>query len=254
MATYVMADIHGQYDMFMELLQKIDFKDEDTLYVLGDILDRGSNPIKTILKLMEMPNAICLLGNHEYMAQECLSSFLLQMNTYENLPKLNIAMMNNFTTWQSEGGQTTIDELCKLGHEERQDVLDFLKELSICEEISAGGKDYLLVHAGLGSIEPGMDIDEYINKHGITDFIGMKEFDGIDCCGTEHSSGLATDDLFIVSGHIPTQNIEGNTNPGYIFRHGNHIAIDCGACFPGGRLAALCLETGQEYYSSTNEK
>ena len=35
---------------------------------------------------------------------------------------------------------------------------------------------------------------------------------------------------------------------GYIFRHNNHIAIDCGACFPEGRLAAICLDTDEEYY------
>ena len=56
-ATYVISDIHGQYDMFMEVLDKIKFKDTDTLYILGDILDRGPHPIKTIRKLMEMPNA-----------------------------------------------------------------------------------------------------------------------------------------------------------------------------------------------------
>lgn len=31
MATYVISDIHGQYDMFMELLEKIPLKDSDTL-------------------------------------------------------------------------------------------------------------------------------------------------------------------------------------------------------------------------------
>ena len=36
---------------------------------------------------------------------------------------------------------------------------------------------------------------------------------------------------------------------GYIYRKNNHIAIDCGACFPGGRLAAICLDTGEEFYS-----
>ena len=75
MATYVISDIHGQYDMFMDLLYKISFSDKDTLYILGDIIDRGPHPIKTMRKLMEMPNVICLLGNHEYMALGCLSLF-----------------------------------------------------------------------------------------------------------------------------------------------------------------------------------
>lgn len=48
MATYVISDIHGQYNMFIELLDKINLKDTDTLYILGDVLDRGPHPIKTI--------------------------------------------------------------------------------------------------------------------------------------------------------------------------------------------------------------
>ena len=52
MATYVVSDIHGQYKLFMKMLKKIRLKDEDTLYVLGDILDRGPDPIRLVLKLM----------------------------------------------------------------------------------------------------------------------------------------------------------------------------------------------------------
>ena len=40
MATYVVSDIHGEYDMFVELLEKISLREDDTLYILGDILDR----------------------------------------------------------------------------------------------------------------------------------------------------------------------------------------------------------------------
>ena len=38
-----------------------------------------------------------------------------------------------------------------------------------------------------------------------------------------------------------------------IVEHEGKKAIDCGASYPGGRLAALCLDTGKEYYSSSNE-
>ena len=49
MATYVISDIHGEYWKFMELLDMIHFSDEDILYVLGDVVDRGKNPVKTLL-------------------------------------------------------------------------------------------------------------------------------------------------------------------------------------------------------------
>ena len=37
-STYVISDIHGEYDKFIELLDKIKLKETDILYVLGDIL------------------------------------------------------------------------------------------------------------------------------------------------------------------------------------------------------------------------
>ena len=63
MATYVISDIHGEYDKFTTLLEKIDLKDMDTLYILGDVVDRGPNPVKTLLKLMEMPNVVLFHKN-----------------------------------------------------------------------------------------------------------------------------------------------------------------------------------------------
>ncbi len=41
MATYVISDIHGEYERFMELLEEIELKDTDTLYVLGDVFRPG---------------------------------------------------------------------------------------------------------------------------------------------------------------------------------------------------------------------
>ena len=45
---YVMSDVHGCYDMYMQMLEKIAFKDSDTLYLLGDVVDRGDDPIKVL--------------------------------------------------------------------------------------------------------------------------------------------------------------------------------------------------------------
>jgi serine/threonine protein phosphatase 1 len=41
--TYVIADIHGCYEQYKALLEKINFSASDTLYVLGDVIDRGPN-------------------------------------------------------------------------------------------------------------------------------------------------------------------------------------------------------------------
>ena len=65
-------------------------------------------------------------------------------------------------------------------------------------------------------------------------------------------NGSLEPDTYVVTGHTPTQHIAGNPKPGYIYRKNNHIAIDCGASLPGGRLAAICLDTGEEFYVSSD--
>ena len=49
--NYVISDVHGEYDKYKAMLERIAFSDDDTLYVLGDVIDRGSGGIK-ILKDM----------------------------------------------------------------------------------------------------------------------------------------------------------------------------------------------------------
>jgi len=235
MSTYVISDIHGQYDMFMELLDKIKLKETDTIYILGDVLDRGPHPIKTLRKLMEMPNAICMVGNHEFMALECLE-FLMKEITDKSIEELDETMLDNLVTWQYNGSKTTIDEFRKLDTEGQMGVIDFIKELLIYEEVSVGDKDYLLVHAGLGNYSPQKDIEDY----SLHELIWTRADYAVQYF----------EDTYVITGHTPTQMIKDNPDPGFIFRRNNHIAIDCGASYPGGRLAAICLDTGEEYYSA----
>lgn len=233
--TYVISDIHGEYDKFVELLKKIKFKDTDTLYILGDVVDRGPHPIKTLLMLMNMPNVICLVGNHELMALECLE-FLMKEITDKSIDEMDENMINNLLTWQANGSSTTLDEFYELDADLKQDVIDFIKDFSIYEEVKVEGRNYLLVHAGLGNYSPENDIEDY----SLHDLVWARaDYD------TQYF-----EDIYVVTGHTPTQIIEGNPRPGYIYKKNNHIAIDCGAHFPGGRLAAICLDTGEEFYSS----
>ena len=234
MATYVISDIHGEYDQFIYLLEKIDLKEEDTLYILGDVLDRGPHPIKIIKKLMTMPNAVCIVGNHEFMAIECLE-FLMKEISEMSIEELDMGMLDNLATWQYNGSKTTIDEFKLLSYDEKIEVIEFIKDFLLYKEITIGDKEYLLVHAGLGSFSPEKDIDDY----SIHDLVWSRP----------DYNKKYFDDIILVTGHTPTQLIKDNDNPGYIFKKNNHIAIDCGACFNDGRLAAICLDTGEEFYS-----
>lgn len=58
---YLISDIHGCYEQYRELLDKINFSKDDELYILGDSMDRGPDPIKVIQDLIPRPNAIYII-------------------------------------------------------------------------------------------------------------------------------------------------------------------------------------------------
>ena len=61
--NYVISDIHGDYDRYKALIEKINLHDEDNLYVLGDVVDRGNRGIDILLDMMSRPNVLPILGN-----------------------------------------------------------------------------------------------------------------------------------------------------------------------------------------------
>ena len=64
--TYFISDIHGEYDLFMRLLDIVRVTDEDKLFLLGDMIDKGVDSIRVLKMAYSLPNAVCIWGNHEY--------------------------------------------------------------------------------------------------------------------------------------------------------------------------------------------
>ena len=58
---YCMSDIHGEIDRFHEMLQLIQFSEEDILYILGDVIDRKPSGVDILREIMDTPNIIMLL-------------------------------------------------------------------------------------------------------------------------------------------------------------------------------------------------
>ncbi len=63
---YVISDIHGEYGLFLRLMDKIKFSESDSLFVCGDMIDKGQDSVRLLKLLSSLPNAHCILGNHEY--------------------------------------------------------------------------------------------------------------------------------------------------------------------------------------------
>ena len=230
---YVMSDLHGDYKGYMCILQKIQFGKKDILYINGDVLDRGKGGIKILQHMMLQPNIYPILGNHEYMACQCLR-FLMQEITEESIASMDAGMVEGLLQWQNIGGQTTMDEFHKLATEEKQDIVEYLEEFALYEEVTTNGTNYVIVHAGLENFAPSRPLESY-GLHEL--FFRSPDYETI-----------YFRDKYLITGHLPTRVIEGNTKPDSIYRTNHHIAIDCGAGF-GGRVGAICLETGEEFYS-----
>ena len=215
---YVMSDLHGCYDLFARMLEKLRFGDGDVLYYLGDAADRGPEGIRVIRELMARPNVLPLLGNHEDMFRRAIR---------------DRADRRNFRNWtRNNGGDVTWAAYQALPPAERREIAEWLDGLPLYYELRAGGRDFLLAHAGVGGYVPEKDLqtceaDDFI--WGRTDY-----------------SRVYYRDRLLVTGHTPTVLIDPRSR-GKIWRGNNHIAVDCGAVF-FGTLGCLCLDTLEEYY------
>jgi len=67
MAVWAVGDIQGCYKSFRELLVKIDFNPEvDTLWVAGDLVNRGEGSLETLEYLYSIRDSVnIILGNHD---------------------------------------------------------------------------------------------------------------------------------------------------------------------------------------------
>lgn len=236
---YVISDIHGCYNEYKKLLQKIQFNDEDELYILGDVVDRGPEPIKVLQDMMCRPNVHPVLGNHDYMAWKVLKKLNVEIreDTLEGYLKEDDLL--DYLYWVQDGGNTTAKKFKELDIEDREDILDYFQDFALYEEIFLNGKRFVLVHAGLNEFVEEKDLDDY----ALEDFLFYRADYG--------KRYFEDENTFIVTGHTPTFRIREDGLPLVYQKHG-HIAIDCG-CVYGKRLAAYCLDTGSVEYVDVDE-
>lgn len=231
-----MSDIHGCFDKYQAMLREIDFSSDDTLYVLGDVIDRGEDGVKILQDMSARINVIPILGNHEFTAAMCIP-WLIREVTDQSLDDLDESQIAALREWIANGGGATIRSLKQLTREEREEILEYLQEMELYAEVDAGGRSFVLVHSGLDNFAPDKPLDAY----QLADFLfarpSMKED--------------FFENKFLIFGHTPVQLLRkqlGGSPTGTILHRGNQIAIDCGCVFKGGRLGCLCLDTMEEFY------
>lgn len=93
--TYVIADIHGMYGSYIDIIKKM--TTYDYLIILGDVIDRGTGGIQIIQDIMQRkqnkqnnPEITFMLGNHEMQFLETVATMIRRGLHKEDL----IAIMN----------------------------------------------------------------------------------------------------------------------------------------------------------------
>ena len=233
MMHYVIADVHGCYDLYLKMLEKIGFSDNDTLYFLGDAIDRGPDGIKVLLDMMERKNVVPFWGNHEDMFYRVVSSIGQELTLDER-----IDVEGTMIGWtEFNGGEPTWEAWCALSDDQQHALLAYLETFMLYEELEVNGRRFLLAHAGLGKYAEHKTPDDCTDEEMIWE---RMDYDKV-----------YWPHVYLVTGHTPT----GYIDPAYanrIIQKNNHIAIDCGAVF-GGTLGCICLETLEEFYVSRTD-
>ena len=237
---YVMSDIHGNLRRFRSVMEQIGLRPEDTLYVLGDVMDRYPDGPAILLELMRTPNARLLLGNHDYMML-CV----MDAQTVRSLDL--IERYKARTRWYRNGGGVTEEALRALDAETLQGLLDYVRGLPLFYRVELNGQRYRLIHAA------PIELYEALGQryHNETEFAVWHRW------GMEDPLPFETDEIFVF-GHTPTSYFDEAQDPLRICIRGRRIGIDCGAGFPAdahacglpnGRLACLRLDDMREFHS-----
>ena len=223
---YVISDIHGRWDKYQSMLEKIAFSKNDKLYILGDVIDRGRDGIKILHDIRKHPNMYLLMGNHELMAVQTL------------LAKDEIEWNKKMDLWLRNGGGITFYHFLELSEEEQEEVAVYLSMLPGEMEVKVKDKVYHLVHGF-----PADTLEKQVWTRPTLE--------------TENPF----QDKRLIVGHTPVILLHGNRD-GYICKlrkKGEHVKIEhakgfididcgCGSGMSVGRLACLCLENMEEFY------
>ncbi len=230
--TYVMSDLHGQYEKYQRMLELIRFGDEDELYVLGDVVDRGPQSAEILLDMSMRANVFPILGNHDITAAILLRTLCVEITEETADTTLTPDIMLKLARWQAGGGQETLNGFRKLSQEERLALIEYMEEFSPYEILSVAGRRFVLVHGGIPYEKRHLPLSE----QSVGELVSERP----------DYTRRYFDHAYLVTGHTPTVNI-GEAYTGKIYHGNGHIAIDCGAGF-GMALGCLRLEDMAEFY------
>lgn len=234
-AIFAISDIHGEIDKFEQLLTHWD-KNTQQLIIMGDMIDRGKNPLTVIrlaMKLKKEHNAIVLMGNHEGMLLEWLDNPNEDYVYPDNVSTI-VSFLREVSEfyWQTHLPEVSKDKILTTFPEE----IDFLRNLDHYHETDT----HIFVHAGV-------DLDMLDWKEtSIVDMHWISE---------EFHKGVNDTGKIIVFGHTPTKLLHhhlANDCDVWVSPDKTKIGIDGGAYF-GGLLHGLSINDTKHSVSSIDK-
>lgn len=217
---YVMSDLHGCYDEFIKMLKLINFGEDDEIFILGDIFDRGNKPLEILDYIVSHKNIHLIKGNHEKFFEEFYESGDAQL-------------------WYYNGGKTTYEGMVHQSHYFSDALYLYIKKLPYIKVVDK----FILAHAGVY-------FPENYEELTIDEFIKLQEEDFCLWDRSNIDNEKRFKDYTIIVGHTPVQAITNSCDNVKIIHKDGTIYIDCGCVFEkaNGKLACLCLDTMEEFY------
>lgn len=221
MATYVVSDLHGQFEVFIRGLVELEFNDDDFLYVIGDAIDRGPEGVSILNYVRTHDNMDLLIGNHEFM----------MLNSVDLSGGANCNGKDAMLWLYANGGGATLAEYETLSDEERRELLAWLKDRFLIKTIACGGKKICLTHS---YYKPDCENKRYRElSYQEVSFIVWSSIWRDD--EMTHADDIYGDyDYTFITGHVPVQRVfykfmpQGDYNRLEKVVHGNLINIDGG--------------------------
>jgi serine/threonine protein phosphatase 1 len=226
-------------------MEQISLQAEDTLYILGDVVDRYPGGIAILEEIIESPNMKMLLGNHEHMMLNAIYPY------EDGLPWRRNPGLQDIRLWYGNNGLITEKELNKLDEQRKERIFHFLKSLPLNIDIEVNGAKYKLVHAVPVEFYNEEECSSYLDQ--VQYAVWERRFDFDKLPGT----------YTMIFGHTPTCDFSEDKVLS-IWRSQNKLAIgiDCGSGFDAkesywvpyqGRLACLRLDDMKEFYSEEGD-
>ena len=128
---YVTGSICGRFDKYKKLLTKIDLRDKDDLYVLGDVIGIEGGSLRVLEDMSMRPNVFPVLGDNEYYAHRIMTEIADETG----------ALRGELPETMREDIKCTVKEFVAMDNDGRAWVMEYISEMPLYEEITARGRE-----------------------------------------------------------------------------------------------------------------